>query len=200
MTRIRKNGLKPKNIEIAKTSENARNAWKWWNWWKCQKSKQCRKYQKLRLKFIGSICLVFIVLEHFNFGTEICNIPKLCKWWRRGGGGAQAVPRASALFLFQLFQIKMNQNRLTKFENSYFLLAIWKNRLKWIKNPSLHDSPKTTSVQYIILYFFGPMVPKFAAPYIPCNIPLSTHLTGPQTCHNAMLHLCYTALLYQCKL
>ena len=34
----------------------------------------------------------------------------------------------------------MNQNRLTKFENSYFLLAFWKNRLKWIKTPSLHDS------------------------------------------------------------
>ena len=79
------------------------------------------------LKFKNKLPRFLILRVHcfrkFHFGIEISNISKLCKWWRRGGGGAQAVPRASALFLFQLFQIKMNQNRLTKFENSYFLLA-----------------------------------------------------------------------------
>ena len=81
------------------------------------------KIPKVRMKCLDLIFDVFICLEIFHFGIEICNISKLCKWWWRGGGGAQAVLRASALFLFQLFQIKMNQNRLTKFENSYFLLA-----------------------------------------------------------------------------
>ena len=28
-----------------------------------------------------------------------------------------------------------------KVPNSYFFLNIFKNRLKWIKNPNLHDSP-----------------------------------------------------------
>ena len=38
------------------------------------------------------------------------------------------------------FSDKMNQSRLIQYKNSYFLLSIFKNRLKWIKNPSLHDS------------------------------------------------------------
>ena len=51
-----------------------------------------------------------------------------------GGGGEAAATYGAACsidsFSFQLFQIKFDQNRLTKFKNFHFLLYISKNRLK----------------------------------------------------------------------
>ena len=80
------------------------------------------------------------VLLLFLFGTESCVFSKLCKWWRRGGGGKLRRRCCVSSFSNCYFSDKMNQNRLIQYKNSYFLLSIFKNRLKWIKNPSLHDS------------------------------------------------------------
>ena len=104
----------PETAEIGEIAKNIKNA---------EKAKMLKipKIPKVKIRIPRFYICRLYFLESFHFGIEICNISKLCKWWRRGGGGAQAVPRASALFLFQLFQIKMNQNRLNKFENSYFL-------------------------------------------------------------------------------
>ena len=60
-----------------------------------------------------------------------------CEWMQRG--------RARTFFLlnffpFQPFSFISDKNRLMKVPNSYFFLNIFKNRLKWIKNPNLHDS------------------------------------------------------------
>ena len=76
----------------------------------------------------------------FIFGTESCVFSKLCKWWRWGGGGKLRRRCCVSSFSNCYFSDKMNQNRLIQYKNSYFLLSIFKNRLKWIKNPSLHDS------------------------------------------------------------
>ena len=79
------------------------------------------------------------VFLFFSFGTESCVFSKLCKWWRRGGGGKLRRCCCVSSFSNCYFSDKMNQNRLIQCKNSYFLLSIFKNRLKWIKNPSLHD-------------------------------------------------------------
>ena len=91
----------------------------------------------------------------FIFGTESCVFSKLCKWWRRGGGGMLRRRCFVSSFSNCYFSDKMNQNRLIQYKNSYFLLSIFKNRLKWIKNPSLHDSPwqanVATSIEIVAL-------------------------------------------------
>ena len=87
------------------------------------------------------------MLLSFIFGTERSVILKICKWWWLGRW-RQSSLSVLRLILFKLFffsdkklsKRKRNQNRLFRYKNFYFLLTIFKNRLKWIKNPSLHDS------------------------------------------------------------
>ena len=88
------------------------------------------------ITFNFSLCMkqnekIFLL---FSFGTERMEISKICKRWWWGGGGT----------------MKMNQNRFIHF---YFLLIIFKNRLKWIKNPSLHDSRESA---LHLFYFYPP--------------------------------------------
>ena len=113
------------------------------NFWKCQKRRKLlklvklpkmlkmpkrpkcrnyRKYQKLKLEFPDSIFVVFICFRKFSFWYWNMSHFKIMQMVAAGRCRVPSaeVPRASALFLFQLFQIKMNQNRLNKFENSYF--------------------------------------------------------------------------------
>ena len=72
-----------------------------------------------------------------------------CEWMQRG--------RARTFFLlnffpFQPFSFISDKNRLMKVPNSYFFLNIFKNRLKWIKNPNLHDS------QNALLWYFAILI------------------------------------------
>ena len=81
----------------------------------------------------------------FLYGTEslICPINRKGSWvgclgWQRGWARTFFL---SNFFPFQPFSFISDKNRLMKVPNSYFFLNIFKNRLKWIKNPNLHDSP-----------------------------------------------------------
>ena len=60
-----------------------------------------------------------------------------CLGWQRGWARTFFL---SNFFPFQPFSFISDKNRLMKVPNSYFFLNILKNRLKWIKNPNLHDS------------------------------------------------------------
>ena len=102
-----------------------------------------------------------------------------------GGGVEVALTYVAACsinsFSFQLFQIKFDQNRLTKFKNFHFLLYISKNRLKQIKNPNLHDSPfgksslllgaeSLTILNYILQHMFGVQpIPEKHDPFLFAN-------------------------------
>ena len=81
----------------------------------------------------------------FLYGTEslICPITRKGSWvgclgWQRGWVRTFFL---SNFFPFQPFSFISDKNRLMKVPNSYFFLNIFKNRLKWIKNLNLHDSP-----------------------------------------------------------
>ena len=81
----------------------------------------------------------------FLYGTEalICPINRKGSWvgclgWQRGWARTFFL---SNFFPFQPFSFISDKNRLMNVPNSYFFLNIFKNRLKWIKNPNLHDSP-----------------------------------------------------------
>ena len=80
----------------------------------------------------------------FLYGTEslICPINRKGSWvgclgWQRGWARTFFL---SNFFPFQPFSFISDKNRLMNVPNSYFFLNIFKNRLKWIKNPNLHDS------------------------------------------------------------
>ena len=82
----------------------------------------------------------------FLYGTEslICPINRKGSWvgclgWQRGWARTFFL---SNFFPFQPFSFISDKNRLMKVPNSYFFLNIFKNRLKWIKDPNLHDSPE----------------------------------------------------------
>ena len=82
----------------------------------------------------------------FLYGTEslICPINRKGLWvgclgWQRGWARTFFL---SNFFPFQPFSFISDKNRLMNVPNSYFFLNIFKNRLKWIKDPNLHDSPR----------------------------------------------------------
>ena len=82
----------------------------------------------------------------FLYGTEpmICQLKRKGSWvgclgWQRGWARTFFL---SNFFPFQPFSFISDKNRLMNVPNSYFFLNIFKNRLKWIKNPNLHDSHK----------------------------------------------------------
>ena len=88
----------------------------------------------------------------FLYGTEslICPINRKGSWvgclgWQRGWARTFFL---SNFFPFQPFSFISDKNRLMNVPNSYFFLNISKNRLKWIKDPNLHDSQD--------FYYFSP--------------------------------------------
>ena len=91
----------------------------------------------------------------FLYGTEslICPINRKGSWvgclgWQRGWARTFFL---SNFFPFQPFSFISDKNRLMNVPNSYFFLNIFKNRLKWIKNPNLHDSRTRLRRWYITI-------------------------------------------------
>ena len=81
----------PETLETAEIGGNGKNV-------KIAKNAKMLKLPKFKIKIHRFFILRFHCFRKFHFGIEISNVSKLCKWWRWGGGGAQAVLRASALF------------------------------------------------------------------------------------------------------
>ena len=95
----------------------------------------------------------------FLYGTEslICPINRKGSWvgclgWQRGWARTFFL---SNFFPFQPFSFISDKNRLMKVTNSYFFLNIFKNRLKWIKNPNLHDSQKKFFEYFLAFLYCG---------------------------------------------
>ena len=91
----------------------------------------------------------------FLYGTEslICPINRKGSWvgclgWQRGWARTFFL---SNFFPFQPFSFISDKNRLMNVPNSYFFLNIFKNRLKWIKDPNLHDS-RLRYMQYTLSF------------------------------------------------
>ena len=91
----------------------------------------------------------------FLYGTEslICPINRKGSWvgclgWQRGWARTFFL---SNFFPFQPFSFISDKNRLMNVPNSYFFLNIFKNRLKWIKDPNLHDSRKVITLDIFSL-------------------------------------------------
>ena len=103
-------------------------------------------------------------IQNFLFGTELCKLFKIGRWWLWGGGGKKR--RACVIvrtFFISYFSDKINQIGVLYLKNFHFSLIIFKNGVKRSKPPILHDSPSWLDTKkdnlFVLISLLGRLLP-----------------------------------------